>query len=300
MATVRYSQNGMKGKAFGTNPNLVRSGAASEQYFEMTPVMFKGDMLLLASAHAGVAGNPYENRCLWIEDVATGAVRTTFAEGYGLAGAFVDDDTFYVYAIPNDSGGADRIDCFRSTNLVSWERSTALEALEGEELFNESVCRADGRYIMAYEARDAKYPPFTIYFAESSDLETWERISGPVFGTDRYTACPAVRFVDGWFYMLYLEHRKPDWRFETFLTRSKDLVHWEQSPRNPVLDPEGAEDINTSDPDLIEYRSEDGPIVRLYYLTGDQKTYGTATWAEFAGTEREFFSWYYPDSGVSP
>jgi len=293
MAKVEYSVNGMAGGAFRTNPRLIRSGQASTQFFEMTPVVFGGEFLLLGSVHPDTEGNPFDERCLWIEDVSTGEVRSTFAPGYGLGSAFVDDDTFYTFGIPNDSRGADHIDCFASTDLEHWESFPVLNALEGEELFNESVCRAGDRYVMAYESRDAHYPPFTIYFAESRDLRTWERITGPVYGTDRYTACPSIRFIDGYFYMLYLEHRKPKWWFETFLTHSKDLVHWEQSPKNPVLDPEDAEEINASDADLVELQTADGPVVRVYYCTGDQKTHGTVTWAEFPGTEEAFFGYYY-------
>ena len=295
---VTYSENGMQGKPFRTNPAFVRSGRATEEFFEMTPVIYQDRMYLLGSAHKNAGPNPYDDRCLWIEDVATGNVVATFAEGYGLGSAFVDGQVLYVFAIPNDSQGAQRIDCFRTTDLHSWESFTALEALPGEELFNESVCLADGRYVMAYESRDAHYPPFTIYFAESADLVTWKRIPGPVYGTDRYTACPTIRYVDGWFYMLYLEHRTPRWWFETYLTRSADLIHWEQSPRNPVLDPEEIEDINTSDIDIVEYSEpSEGPRVRAYYATGNQKTWGTVTWAEYDGSISEFFNFYYTEPG---
>ena len=294
MSSVQYRENGLAGTAFSTNERLLRSGIESTDYLEMTPFVLHGRRYMLGSAHAAAPANPYENRCLWIEDMASMEVLTAFGEGYGLASAFVDDETVYVYAIPNDSRGADRIDCFASSDLEHWERFTVLVALEGEELFNESVCGAGDRYVMAYESRDAHYPPFTIYFAESRDLRTWTRIPGPVYGTDRYTACPSLRYVDGVYYMLYLEHLKPRWWFETHLTRSVDLVTWEQSPLNPVLAPTGPEHINASDADLVEYRTDSGPVVSVHYATGDQKTFGTVTWADYAGTEREFFAHYYP------
>ena len=288
---VTYADNGMGGMSFPTNPALVRSGIASPgEYAEATPVLFRGSHLLVASAQKGARANPTGGLCLWIEDTRSRDVIATFAPGYSLASAIVADDALHVYAIPSDSGGAGHIDHFVSRDLMTWESSRALEALDGEELFNESVCLAGDRYVMAFEARDAHYPPFTIYFAESTDLRSWRRIPGAVFGTDRYTACPAIRFVDGAYYMLYLEHRKPRWWFETFLARSRDLVDWELAPGNPVLSPLGVEEINTSDPDLIEL---EGKRVRLYYLTGNQKGHFTATWAEYAGTMREFFSHYY-------
>jgi len=135
---------------------------------------------------------------------------------------------------------------------------------------------------MAYESKEEKYPPFTIKFAESLDLRAWTKIPGAIYGTDRYTACPALRYVDGAFYMLYLEWLQPKW---WYLTRSTDLIHWEQSPRNPVLAPEGVEGINTSDIDLVEF----GDKVMVFYLDGKQKTWGAVPSAEFDGTLKEFF-----------
>ena len=47
---------------------------------------------------------------------------------------------------------------------------------------------------MAYESSDPAYPAFTIKFARSKDLMTWEKIPDAVFGKDRYTACPCIRW----------------------------------------------------------------------------------------------------------
>lgn len=287
--TVAYFANGMAARPFRTNPRLIRSGFVSRDYMEMTPVVFRERLLLLGSAQAGARANPFPDRCLWIEDVATRQVVATFAEGYGLGSAFVHDDTFYAFAIPNDSRGAQRIDCFSSKNLRQWERRTALRALPGEELFNESVCRAGDRFIMAFESRDAHYPPFTIYFAESGDLRTWTRLPGHVYGTDRYTACPTIRYLDGMFRMLYLEQFSPRWWFETYLTRSRDLIRWEQSPKNPVLEPEDVEDVNASDLDLVEFQGK----VRAYYMYGDQRGRFGTTWAEFDGRLNDFYEHYF-------
>lgn len=53
--------------------------------------------------------------------------------------------------------------------------------------------------------------------------------------------------------MLYLEHRKPRHYFETYITRSPDLIYWETSVANPILVPENTDEgINTSDPEIVE------------------------------------------------
>jgi hypothetical protein len=221
--------------------------------------------------------------------VESGRVVSAFAPFYGLASAFVRGERLFVYAIPNDSNGAQRIDCFSSTDLRHWDITTVLRAEPGEELFNETVCEAQGRFVMAFEIRDKKTHPFTIVFAESTDLLTWRRMLLPVFAPERYTACPTLRYLDGWYYMLYLEHKTPAWRFETYIVRSRDLAHWEASPRNPVLDPVGREDINASDVDLVEHRG----AVHLWYGYGDQRGQGGITSARFAGTLREFLASYF-------
>ena len=286
---VKYFSNGMEGRPFKTNPRLIRTGITSDDYGEMTPVIFGGKLLLLATARPRAEANPYANQCLWIEDVAAHRVVATFGEGCAFGSGFVHEDTFYAFAVPRDTSGAQRIDSFWSKDLANWQSANALLPEEGEKLYNESVCKADGRFVMAYESRESKYPPFTIKFAESFDLQTWTKIPDAIYGTDRYTACPALRYIGGTFYMLYLEHLTPKWWFETYLARSTDLIHWEQSPGNPVLAPEGVEGINTSDIDLVEFGSK----VMAYYLYGDQKTWYRSTCAEFDGTLKEFFEHYY-------
>lgn len=286
---VNYRENGMSGMPIGTNPDLIRSGWVTEEIGEMTPFLYRGELMLFGSAKSEAEANPFGERCLWIENVASRRVATTFARGYGLGSAYCEGHAAYVYAIPNDSRGANHIDCFISHDMSIWSKHTVLKALPGEELFNESICKAGDRYIMAYESRDARYPPFTIFFAESNDLINWMRIPGAVYGTDRYTACPTIRFIDGMFYMLYLEHLKPAWWFETYVARSTDLIHWEQGSKNPVLKPEGAEDINASDVDLVE---SDGKVF-VYYAYGDQKSSGAVTWAEYEGPLPEFFRFYF-------
>jgi alpha-L-fucosidase len=143
---------------------------------------------------------------------------------------------------------------------------------------------------MAYESNDPSYPPFTIKFAHSPDLENWRKMPDAIFGTDRYAACPAIRFVDGYYYVLYLEHRRPRWVFETYITRSKDLRHWALSASNPVLRATGLEEgINASDPDLIEFQGK----TYLYYSVGDQRTWMNIKRAVYPGTMETFLkSWY--------
>ena len=295
--SVAYFPNGMSGRAFKTNARLIRSGMATEDFLEVTPVVFRDELLLLASAKEGSGAYHEWDFSLCIERVATHEVIAAWGEGYSLASAFIHDDTFYVFAIPSHAAGARRVDCFHSNDLKHWESNTVVQALPGELLFNTSVCVADDRFVMAVETRDdaLRHPePFTAIFAESKDLKTWRRIAPEAHY--RWGANPTLRYLDGVFYMLYSKQVTPRWWFETYLTRSRDLIHWEDSPISPVLDPEGAEDVNASDPDLVEFQvSPHSPTrgVRVYYGYGNQKGKGAMTWADYDGSLAEFFQHYY-------
>jgi alpha-L-fucosidase len=144
---------------------------------------------------------------------------------------------------------------------------------------------------MAYETDDPSYPPFSIKFARSKDLESWTRVPEVVFGTDRYTACPCIRYVAGYYYLMYLEHRTPRWFFETFMARSKDLRTWQLSPLNPMLTPDGIDEgINASDLDVIEHEGNS----YIYYAVGDQRTWMNVKRANYPGPLREFFERHFP------
>ncbi len=89
--------------------------------------------------------------------------------------------------------------------------------------------------------------------------------------------------------MLYLEHRKPRWFFETYIARSKDLKQWEVSAANPVLTPGLTDGINASDPDIVEF----GGKTWIYYSAGDQRTWSRLKRAVYPGPLSVFLaSWF--------
>ncbi|PIW20583.1 MAG: hypothetical protein COW34_01520, partial [Armatimonadetes bacterium CG17_big_fil_post_rev_8_21_14_2_50_66_6] len=82
--------------------------------------------------------------------------------------------------------------------------------------------------------------------------------------------CPCLRYANGYYYVLYLERRSPRHFFETYVTRSKDLRHWELSAANPVLTPADLDEgVNASDPEVIEFQGK----TYVYYAVGDQLTW---------------------------
>jgi hypothetical protein len=120
-----------------------------------------------------------------------------------------------------------------------------------------------------------------------------------------------LRFLDGRFYMIYLEAR-PGPTYEPHIVRSKDLVNWESSPLNPVmqfspedknianprLTPElrariaGAVNRNNSDVDLCEF---EGQVV-IYYSWGNQQGIEFLAEAIYDGSLRDFLLGFFPQS----
>jgi hypothetical protein len=271
-------------------PSIRKLGTLDLLMVETTPVVFRDRLYCFQYVrkdyHANKTGDSY---CRFI-DIETGKATTGFAKGYDLGCAFADGDAMWVFGV--DSWDGENIAVFRSNDLEQWEQHSALK-LPGWGLFNTSVCKGGDRYVMAIEVGrppEVVGVPFTMRFAESKNLLDWKLLPAEcVYTKERYSACPALRFLDGWFYMLYLEAR-PGPSYETHIVRSKDLMHWDLSRFNPVLkaspadkriaNPKltaeqrakiaGAVNLNNSDMDLCEFRG---------------KTIITYSWGNQQGTE---------------
>ncbi|NIA14672.1 MAG: hypothetical protein GWP08_11380 [Nitrospiraceae bacterium] len=260
---------------------------------EMSGIVWQGRLVHMACvrpAHGGTREDYY----LELSDAETGEVLAKFAEGHGLACAHVQDGVFYAFASRFEDNNWNDVTMFKSRDLKNWESKIVIEQ-EDEHLFNSSVCEGPDGFVMAYESNDPAYPAFTTKFARSTDLETWTKQRDATFGTNRYTACPCVRYVNGYYYVLYLERRSPRHYFETYITRSRDLRRWELSSANPVLRPTEIDDgINASDPEVVEF----GGKTYIYYAVGDQLTWMNIKRAEYPGTLDQYFEQWYEQPGI--
>jgi len=240
------------------------------------------------------SGGGREEYYLRIADAETDAELARLAEGYGLASILVHDGMAYVFASRWEEAGWRDVTAFRSRDLKQWESRLVIQG-ENEGIFNTSVCQGRRGFVMAYESDDPAYPAFTVKFARSADLWNWTKVPQAVFGTDRYTACPCLRYANGWYYMLYLERRAPRWFFETYLARSRDLLHWELSAANPVLTPDDLDEgINASDPEIVEFEGR----TWVYYAVGDQLTWMNLKRAMYPGSMRRFFESWFAAPGI--
>ncbi len=260
---------------------------------EVTPFVWKGKLWTMECVRPASGGTAADYH-LALRDVAADKIVATCAEGYGLGALMVDRGELIISASRWEANGWHDVTLFRSKDMKRWTKTVAVQG-ENEQLFNSSVCKGADGYVMAYESNDPAYPPFTVKFAHSTDLKMWNKLPAATFGTDRYTACPCVRYANGYYYVLYLEHRKPRWWFETYITRSPDLKHWELSSANPVLRPEMMlEGINASDPDLVEWKGK----TYLYYAVGDQLSWMNVRRAVFNGSLSAFLESWYKTPGI--
>jgi hypothetical protein len=291
-------------------PSIRKLGTLDLDMVETTPVVFHDHLYrfeyVRKDYHANQTGESYFR----FIDVQTRKKTPAFAKSYDLGCAYAEGDTMWVFGVDNWDG--ENVAVFRSRDLEHWEQRPALR-LPGWGLFNTSVCKAGDRYVMAIEV--GKPPqvvgvPFTMRFAESKNLLDWKLLpEACVYTKERYSACPALRYLDGWFYMLYLEAR-PGASYETHLVRSRDLISWETSPLNPILkaSPEdkqianpkltaeqgakirGAADLNNSDMDLCEFRGK----TIITYSWGNQQGTEFLGEAVHDGTLASFLKGHFP------
>ncbi len=283
-------------------PPLQDESVVLRDLCEVSPLVWHGRLCLLVCHRPG-SGGAKEDYYLTIDDAETGEQLARFAEGYSLASAEVfsrggsaeDGECICVSASRFEEGNWNDVTIFQSKDLKEWTQHVAIVQEPNEHLFNSSICQGPDGYVLVYESNDPAYPAFTTKVAVSQDLESWTKMPDATFGTDRYTACPTIRYADGYYYVFYLEHRTPRWFFETYVTRSSDLKTWYRSPLNPVLTPHAIDDsINASDPDLVQYQGK----TYIYYAVGDQQTWMNIKRAIYPGGLSEYLKAWYPSEGI--
>lgn len=292
-------------------PVIKKTGTIDCDMVETTPVVFQGKLYRFEYVREAYYANKTGTSYFHFIDVAANEATPAFARGYHLGTAFADGGTMYAYGVPK--WGGDAIHVFWSHDLKEWQERTAIE-LPKWEIFNTSVCRNKDTFVMAFEIGAPKEETgvaFTTRFATSADAKAWSLTpSACVYTKERYSACPALRFLDGYYYMVYLEAYPGS--YAPNIVRSKDLVAWEESPykpimkysdddkqiANPGLPPElrkriaDAKNINNSDVDFCEFQ---GKTV-ITYSWGNQMGVEHLAGAEYEGTEAAFLKGFFPQA----
>jgi predicted GH43/DUF377 family glycosyl hydrolase len=273
-----------------TTPSAIHKGAVFEgSYGETTPVLFNGELLYVKLTPT--------NGAPWIKIFRQSDKAVLFNQfkDLELISAFVKDDTLYIYGATNNRT---EIGFISTKDLTTWTAlKVAFSAPTGTNVFNTSVAPAVDGFVMAYEICRDGTVCFNVRFAKSKDLETWEKF-GPIFGEGYYTACPTIRYLDGYYYVFYLSNypsaTDPNGYYSTNVSRSKDLITWEQSKRVVLSPLDGGDKYNNaSDIDFVEVNGQ----LRIVYLNVSQwfPTGGDVGLREavFDGTFAEFVKLFF-------
>lgn len=152
-----------------------------------------------------------------------------------------------------------------------------------EQIFNNSVFydSISGIWYMIYEGKATlqRFSDFRLGLATSVDGVHWVKYSGnpiippgPPGSWDVQAQCaPYLTKRGNFFYLIYVGRPGEDPITYIGVARSRDAIHWEKTPQNPILKPEAEwEKISLSDPAVIEVHGK----TYLYYYGGDQQTIG--------------------------
>ncbi len=298
--------------------NIKKLGTVKIGVVESTPIVFDGKLLRfewIRNKNWGAGtGTSKDNGYYHIVNMETEEeVSSHFAVDHSFGCAYTENGVVYAHGVRGNGGGT-TIDVFWSSDLQNWESQTAITLSEDFQIYNTSVCKSHDGYIMAIEvhgSNPAVGDGFTNIFAKSADLKNWELLDVMkyVYSPKRYTACPSIRYYDGYYYIVYLE-ALPLYHFAPYIVRTKDLANYEMGLYNPIL-MYSDEDKKLMHPerfteeqkDLIAnaYNSNDSDVD---FCTYEGKTIITYSWgnqagteflalAEYDGTEEEFLKSYF-------
>ena len=289
-----------------------RLGTLALDIVEANPVVFRGEPWLfeyIRNRDSGKDWNTGKSSFFRFRSL-TDIHRFTAPFGHGLhmGNAFAAPDGRIVVTAVEGWGKSRFYQLESSTDLEHWSEPRVILEDPAWEGYNTTVCQADGRFVLAFELGaplEIVQNPFTMFFAESSDLREWHLIPGALFGQDRYTGAPTLRWHDGFFYFFHLEGSY-DAGFATVVARSQDLRQWEWGRRSVLersrddreLLPAAAQDftpeqllkiatavnINASDLDLCDFNGK----LRMCYSWGNQRGTEFLALAEADCTEHDF------------
>ncbi len=292
-----------------SRPVIRKLGTIDCDLVETTPIVFRGQLFRFEWVRKSYRKNALQKDHFRLIAHDSGQATKPFAEGYIFGSAYVEGNTIYVTGTHKSKEG-DHIRMFKSQDMQRWDSWIVFDRA-GFGIFNTSLCKAGSEYVLMFEIDrpvEQAGMAFTARFLKSQDLQRWE-LTPPEcnYAKDRYTAPHCLRYLDGWFYDFYLEAHDG---YETRVVRSRDLIHWEASPLNPVLRASDedkflanprlteeerrrigeARNINNSDIDFCEY---DGRLV-INYSWGNQQGIEFLAEAAYEGTEADFLRAWFP------
>ena len=163
-------------------------------------------------------------------------------------------DTYYMFA----EGLNDQAHSFTSTDRIHWKQQGALDIrkangdpIESGPFGTPTAYFEDGTWFLFYERDDQ-----AIWLAISKDLKVWTNVQDdPVIrrGPEPYDrtmiALNQIVKYKGQYYAYYhatCPENGPD-RWTMCVAGSKDLIHWEKYPGNPIIQPDHSSGILVDD-----------------------------------------------------
>lgn len=277
---------------------------------EVTPFVFKDKLYLMESWQKqwenpdDADGSHFTKDEIRIRDMAADRIVSTPLIGHGLGMTFVWEDTVYVFA---GNWGTEKkwnirdILMTSSTDLINWTKPVnVLRSEDHEKYFNVSVCRGNDQFVMLVESNDPAWPAFTFKYFTSDDLLNWTPVPDALYGVDKYVGGPALYYEGGHYYTLYLQSLGKG-HYETRITRSADLVHWQDAPDGrPFVTYQPENKIHPLRPaDLREKNASDAEIcywngkTLVYYTGGEQHYAGDLQYVDFEGTPQELLEYFF-------
>ena len=304
--------NGLTAQSHWNNP-IQKEDPLGMPLVETSPFVFKERLYLLENHQrfwdfpGQKMGTLFHEDEVRIRDIQTDKIVSVALRNQGFGTVLTWDERVYVFAGNYGENKPWRhiteITMTSSADLKHWtEPVTILQAAPDEYFFNTAVCRAKDKFVLLYETNDKRWPNFTLRYMESSDLRRWKEIPGALYGKDKYVGGPALYYEGGYYYTLYAEYLGNG--YETRITRSEDLVNWEDAPddrpfvtfdtthKNIPLHKPDVSECNASDVELCYFNEQ----TILYFTGGDQHRCGDLQRATYDGTPQQLFEHFFKDT----
>jgi alpha-L-fucosidase len=186
-------------KTFPKKPRIRKLGTIScNNIVETTPIVYKGELYRFevvrrksfTSATTIDWKELDDSPCLRFVHVRSNAEGPLFAENHTFGFPYAEGDVMYVVTGVGREWGTDKLDFFRSTDLLHWENYAQLH-LPGFKIYNMNIAKKDHVYTLLVEisapVEECGEKPFTFRFLQSTDLINWKLMPREcVFQKDRY------------------------------------------------------------------------------------------------------------------
>lgn len=294
-------------------PKIIKTGTIDIDVVEAHNFVWNGRLLRenwCKPKYQGERGLPGSH--ISIKDAETGKLVASLAPDHAFGTVYVEDGTVYVVATCNKAPKRrTQVNIFASRDLKTWEQWTAIDDPQFN-ICNTSLIKVKDEYVMMFEISKPHVTSWTARFAKSKDLKKWEILPEEYIHGKRFMAAPHfLAWHDGYFYNFHVRNK---YGYSVFVSRSRDLKTWEDSPLNPVMRADEddrkiapgvvfteaqkqriatAKDINNSDIDVLEH---DGKCVISYSWGNQHGTEHLAT-AKYRGTLASFLEGWFPPAG---